>query len=237
MTDDNTGERRGAINRLLAGLLGVAATSIIGGIGVVAVYYPLRHADFAVQWLLVFAMMVGESAAIHLPSEVILPVGGWLVVREHHLGVTGVIALSAIAATANTIGSGMLYTAGWWGGRPLVRRYGHWFLLHERDIDAAERRMSRHRLWALFVARLLPVVRTYVGFVAGILRMPPTTFTLVTFAGSFAWCALFVSAGALLGTHWSLIRRPAEGAGIAIVILLVLGLGAITIAQLRRTSA
>jgi membrane protein DedA with SNARE-associated domain len=236
MTDNATSAQRGAINRLLAGLVGVAATSIIGGAGVVAVYYPLRHANFAVQWLLVFVMMVGESAAIHLPSEVILPVGGWLVVREHHLGLTGVIALSAIAAAANTIGSGMLYTAGWWGGRPLVRRYGRWFLLHERDIDAAEHRMSRHRVWALFLARLLPVVRTYVGFVAGILRMPPATFAIVTFAGSFLWCAAFVGAGALLGTHWSAIRRPAEGAGIAVVILLVLALSAMTIAQLRRSS-
>jgi membrane protein DedA with SNARE-associated domain len=237
MADDGTSVKRGAINRILAGLLGVAAASIIGGIGVVAVYYPLRHANFAVQWLLVFLMMIGESAAIHLPSEVILPVGGWLVVREHHLGVTGTVALSAIAAIANTIGSGMLYAAGWWGGRPLVRRYGHWFLLHERDVDAAERRMSKHRVWALFAARLLPVIRTYVGFVGGILRIPPTTFTLVTFAGSFVWCSLFVGAGALLGAHWSTIRQPAEGAGVAIVILLIMGLGAITITQLRQTSA
>lgn len=229
--------RRGAFNRLLAGLLGIAATSVIGGAGVVAVYYPLRHANFAVQWFLVFVMMVGESAAIHLPSEVILPVGGWLVVREHNLGVTGVIALSAIAAAANTIGSGTLYAAGWWGGRPLVRRYGRWFLIHERDIDAAEKRMSRHRAWALFVARLLPVVRTYVGFVAGILRMPPTTFAAVTFAGSFVWCAAFVGAGALLGTHWSAVRKPAEGAGIAVAVLLVVALAWITLAQVRRTSA
>jgi membrane protein DedA with SNARE-associated domain len=237
MTNYGVSDTRGAINRLLVGVLGVAVTSIIGTVGVVAVYYPLRHANFVAQWVLVFAMMVGESAAIHLPSEVILPVGGWLVVREHHLGVTGVVALSAIAAAANTIGSGMLYAAGSWGGRPLVRRYGRWFLLHERDIDAAERRMSRHRVWALFLARLLPVVRTYVGFVAGILRVPPTTFAVVTFAGSFAWCVLFVGAGALLGAHWAAIRGPAEGAGIAIVVLLVVALGAITVAQLRGRSA
>jgi membrane protein DedA with SNARE-associated domain len=236
MTVAGTSEKRAAINRLLAGVLGVGATSIIGAAGVLAVYYPLRHASFGVQWLLVFVMMVGESAAIHLPSEVILPVGGWLVVREHHLGVTGVLALSAIAATANTIGSGMLYAAGWWGGRPLVRRYGRWFLLHDSDIDAAERRMSKHNVWALFLARLLPVVRTYVGFVAGILRMPPITFALVTFAGSFAWSALFIGTGALLGTRWFAIRAPAEGAGIVVVILLLVGVATVTIAQLRRTS-
>jgi membrane protein DedA with SNARE-associated domain len=110
-------------------------------------------------------------------------------------------------------------------------------MLHERDIDAAAQRMSKHRAWALFIARLLPVVRTYVGFVAGILRVPPTTFTLATFAGSFVWCALFVGAGALLGAHWSAIRGPAEVAGIGVAIVLLAALVAVTAAQLRHASA
>lgn len=234
MTEDETTAKRAAINRLLAGLLGVGATTLIGGTGVVAVYYPLRHASYGVQWLLVFVMMVGESAAIHLPSEVILPVGGWLVVREHGLGIGGVLGLSAIAAAANTVGSGLLYVAGRWGGRPLVRRYGRWILLHERDIDAAERRMANHRASALFVARLLPVVRTYVGFVAGILRVPAATFTAITFVGSFVWCLALVGAGALLGSHWSVIKRPAEIVGIGTLVLLAVAFASITIAQMRR---
>ena len=237
MAHEPTSAKRGAVNRLLAGLLGVLATSLIGGAGVVAVYYPLRHANYVVQWLLVFAMMVAESTAIHLPSEVILPVGGWLVVREHGLGLAGVLALSTIAAAANTMGSGLLYIAGRWGGRPLVRRYGRWFLLHEDDIDAAELRMSEHRAWALFVARLLPVVRTYIGFVAGILRVPAPTFVLVTFAGSFVWCVAFVGAGALLGSHWSAIKGPAEVTGFAVLVMLAASFVAITIAQLRQAAA
>ena len=171
-------EHAGA-NRIIAALLGVGLTSLIGGAGVVAVYYPLRHAHYAFQWILSFALSVGESAAIHLPSEVILPVGGWLVVREHGLGVTGLLALSVIAAAGNTIGSSLLYAAGRAGGRPLVRRYGRWILLHERDVDAAERRMRDHRLSALFISRLLPVVRTYGGFVAGLLRVPLAPFLLL----------------------------------------------------------
>jgi len=229
--------RRGALNRLFAGLLGVLVTSVVGSAGVVAVYVPLRHAHFGVQWLLVFVMMVGESAAIHLPSEVILPVGGWLVVREHHLGLAGVVELSAIAAFANTIGSTMLYAAGRWGGRALVRRYGRWFLVHEDDFDAAEQRMSTNAPLAVFVARLLPVIRTYDGFVAGILRVAPASFALATLTGSFVWCLAFVGAGALLGAHWSAIEKPAEIAGGAVLIMLLVALAALTVRHLRSSRA
>ncbi|HYM16011.1 MAG TPA: DedA family protein [Dehalococcoidia bacterium] len=229
--------KRAAANRIGAAALGIGLTSLIGGLGVVAVYYPLRHTPYAVQWLLVFALMTGESAAIHLPSEVILPVAGWLLVRDHHLGVSGLLALSAVAAAGNTAGSSLLYAAGRSGGRPLVRRYGRWVLLHEDDVDRAERHMRRHGVWATFVARLLPVVRTYVGFVAGMLRVPLPAFLAATFAGSFVWSAAFIAVGEQLGTHWSRIRGPMEVAGVAVAALLLLVLAAVTLRQLRRTAA
>jgi membrane protein DedA with SNARE-associated domain len=222
-----------AVYRLLAGIAGIAITTAIGTAGVVAVYYPLRHADYVFQWLLVFGLMAGESAAIHLPSEVILPVGGWLVVREHGLGIGGVLALSAIGAAGNVVGSGLLYVAGRRGGRPLVRRYGRWVLLHESDVDAAERRMRSHRVIALFVSRLLPVVRTYAGFVAGVLGVPAPTFVLVTFAGSFVWCLAFVSLGAWLGSNWDAVRGPAEIAGGAVITAIVAALVVWTVLQVR----
>ena len=227
--------KHAAANRIIAGVLGVAVTSLIGGAGVVAVYYPMRHAHYAFQWILVFALMIGESAAIHLPSEVILPVGGWLVVREHGLGVTGLLALSAIAAAGNTVGSALLYAAGRGGGRPLVRRYGRWVLLHESDVDAAEARMHNHRLTALFVSRLLPVVRTYSGFVAGLLRVPLPAFIVVTFAGSFVWSAAFIGIGEALGANWSRIRAPMEITGIGTIVLLIAALIVVTARQMRTT--
>lgn len=225
--------KHAAANRIIAGVLGVGVTSLIGGAGVVAVYYPMRHAHYAFQWILVFALMIGESAAIHLPSEVILPVGGWLVVREHGLGLTGLLALSTIAAAGNTVGSSLLYAAGRGGGRPLVRRYGRWILLHESDVDAAEARMRNHHLMALFVSRLLPVVRTYGGFVAGLLRVQLTTFLIVTFAGSFVWSIAFIAVGEALGANWSRIRTPMEIAGIATIALLIAALIAVTVRQMR----
>lgn len=216
---------RAAANRFFAGLGGIALTTVIGSLGVFATYLPLKDAAYEWQWALVFLLMLGESAAIHLPSEVILPVGGWLVVRNHDLGTAGVLQLSIVAALGNTAGSTLLYFAGFHGGRPLVRRFGRYFLIHEHDLDTAIRRGGRHHYVALFVSRLLPVVRTYGGFVAGILRIPLLPFVILTFAGSFIWAAIFIAAGVGLGEHWHAIRRPAEIAGIATVIVLVLALG------------
>jgi membrane protein DedA with SNARE-associated domain len=225
--------RRAALYRLAFSIGGVAITSLIGGAGVIAVYYPLRHAAFGFQWLLVFALMAGESMAIHLPSEVILPVGGWLVVREHGLGVEGVLALSAIAAAGNTLGSGLLYAAGRARGRPLVRRYGRFVLIHESDIDDAERRMRAHTRWALLLTRMLPVVRTYAGFVAGVLRVPVAEFVAITFAGSFVWCVAFVGAGAALGSHWGAVRLPAEIAGVTVLAALLVIVVVVSVRHLR----
>ena len=200
----------------------------------VACYWPLRHTSFPFQWLLVFTLMTGESMAIHLPSEVILPVGGWLVVREHDLGVSGVIGLSVVAAAGNTLGATALYLAGRHGGRPLVRRFGRYVLVHESDIDAAARRMEGNAGRAVFISRLLPVVRTYASFVAGMLDVPHGLFALSTFAGSFVWCLAFVAAGALLGQHWSEIRTPAEVVGVFVLTLSVATVIALTIRTFQR---
>ncbi|MGE0059045.1 MAG: DedA family protein [Dehalococcoidia bacterium] len=228
--------RRAATRRFLVGVGGVLLTTAIGSLGVFATYYPLRDADYAWQWLLVFLLMAGESAAIHLPSEVILPVGGWLVVRNHDLGLAGIIGLSVVAALGNTLGSTLLYCGGRFGGRSLVRRFGRYFLIHERDLYAAEARSGSHRYRALFASRLLPVVRTYGGFVAGLVRVPLIPFLLLTFAGSFLWSAPFIALGVVLGENWDAIRRPAEIAGIVIVVLLVAGLGWSTL-RLRASAA
>jgi membrane protein DedA with SNARE-associated domain len=226
--------RRAALWRMAAASAAVLVTFVIGGAGVVAVYYPLRHAGFGIDWLLVFALMTGESAGIHLPSEVILPVGGWLLVRDHHLGLMGALGLACVGGAANTLGSGLLYVAGNRGGRPLVRRYGRYFLVHESDIDAAEARMRRRPGRMLFVSRLLPVVRTYGGFVAGLLRVPAGEFAVATFLGSFVWCLAFIVLGWVLGNQWSLLRLPIEVTGITIGALLLAGLALLTAAQVRR---
>jgi membrane protein DedA with SNARE-associated domain len=226
--------RRVAAHRLLAGFAGVAFTTAAGSVGVLAAYYPLRHASFALQWLLVLALMTLESAAVHLPSEVILPVGGWLVVRQHDLGVMGVLSVGLVAACGNTMGSGLLYALGRAGGRPLVRRFGRYFLVHEDDIDKAERALRQRHVVALFATRVLPVVRTYAGFCAGTLRLPLRSFLVTTFVGSVVWCVPFVALGAVLGDNWDAIKGPAKLAGFVVVGLMVALLVVLTLRQLRR---
>ena len=229
--------RRAAANRLFAGVVGVALTTAIGTIGVLAVYYPLRDADPAVQWLLVFGMMTLESAAVHLPSEVILPVGGWQLVRDGDLGVEGVVGLSAVASLGNTLGSFLLYAAGRTGGRSLVRRFGRYFLVHESDIDRAEAALRRRWGLALFLTRVLPVVRTYAGFGAGIVRFPVGHFLTITFVGSFLWCLPFVALGAVLGESWDVIEGPAKVVGVAVLGAFVGLLAIAAIRQLRGAAA
>jgi membrane protein DedA with SNARE-associated domain len=228
------GRNNAALNRLMAGIAGVALTTAIGSAGVVAAYYPLRHAAVGVQWLLIFVLMAFESAAVHLPSEVILPVGGWLIVRDNGLGVPGVLAVAGIAALGNTAGSMLLYSAGRAGGRPLVRRWGKYFLLHETDLDRAERALRRHHVWAIFITRLIPVVRTYSGFCAGALRIPVPLFAALTFVGSLVWCLPFVVAGSQLGANWDVIEGPAKVAGVVVLVGLVALILWTSIKTLRR---
>ena len=236
-SDKRLSARRVAAHRLLAGVAGVAFTTAAGSASVLAAYYPLRHASYLAQWLLVGALMVFESAAVHLPSEVILPVGGWLVVRQHDLGVAGIAGLALVAACGNTLGCGLLYGVGRVGGRPLVRRFGRYFLVHESDIDKAERALRDRHVLALFGTRVLPVVRTYASFCAGTLRLPLPSFFATSFLGSLVWCTPFVALGAVLGDHGGVIKGPMKYAGIAVVLVLVVGLIALSLRQLRRDDA
>jgi membrane protein DedA with SNARE-associated domain len=222
---------------MAAGIAGVALTTAIGSAGVVGAYYPLRHADVLLRWLLVFLLMAFESAAIHLPYEVILPVGGWLIVEEGELGIAGLVAVSTVAALGNTAGSLALYAAGRHGGRPLVRRYGRFFMVTEHDLDRAERALTKHHVWAVFVTRLIPVVRTYSGFAAGVLRIPLSLFVVLTFLGSLAWCLPFVLLGALAGENWDVIEGPAKVTGVVVVAVLLVALGWLSFRIVRRNAA
>ena len=109
-------------------------------------------------------------------------------------------------------------------------------MVTEHDLDRAERALTRHHLWAVFVTRLIPVIRTYSGFAAGVLSIPVPLFTVLTFIGSFAWFLPFVLLGAQVGENWDVIEGPAKIVGIAIVALLLVGLGLLSLRTVRRTA-
>lgn len=146
----------------------------------------------------VLLLMAIESACIPLPSEIILPFSGFLVS-------TGRFQLWWVAiagALGCNLGSMVAYAVGFYGGRPLAIRYGRWLLMAPGDLERAERWFRRRGDLAVFVSRMLPVVRTYIALPAGVARMPLLRFHVYTFLGSLPWCLLLAYVGARLGANW-----------------------------------
>jgi len=164
----------------------------------------------------VFVLMAAESCGIPFPSEVIMPFAGFAVTSGNLLFWPVVV----IGAIGNLIGSWVAYWIGYRGGRPLIERYGKYILISHHDIDLADRWFARFGEWAVFFGRLLPVIRTYISFPAGIAEMDFKKFSYFTLAGAFAWSALFAWLGVRMGDNWSLIRDRLHSFDLAIIIIL-----------------
>lgn len=167
-------------------------------------------------------MMAIESASIPLPSEIIMPYGGYLVYRYPEQFTLFLMGIAG--AFGCVVGSVAAYWLGVYGGRPLVEKYGKYVLIRRKDLDLADRWFARYGDWAIFVSRLLPVVRTFISFPAGIAKMNFARFVIYTFLGSFPWCYLLAYVGKLLGTHWRDIRHYFHGADVVIVALIIIAL-------------
>ncbi len=176
-------------------------------------------------WPGVVLLMAIESAAIPLPSELIMPLAGWILISDRGLGWEWLLLAGFFGALGNTLGSLVAYYAGAWGGRRLVLKYGRYVLVSSHDLDLADRWFQRWGALTVFGSRLLPVVRTFIRVPAGISRMPIWQFTAYTFAGSFPWSLGLAWAGFMLGDNWEDLRdwmRPAD-IPILIVILILVG--------------
>ena len=145
----------------------------------------------------VAGLMAIESACIPLPSEVIMPFAGSLV-PSGRFTLWGAGLAGAIGCV---IGSIPAYYAGAYGGRPLILRYGKYVLLSREHLDWADKFFARRGDVTVFVARLLPVVRTFIAFPAGVAKMPMGKFIIYTFAGSLPWCLGLAWVGMKLGEH------------------------------------
>jgi membrane protein DedA with SNARE-associated domain len=151
----------------------------------------------------ILLLMAIESACIPLPSEVIMPFSGYLV----STGRFGLWAVALAGALGCNLGSLVAYYVGAWGGRPLVERYGRYVLISRHDLGMADHFFSRWGEWAVFIARLLPVVRTFIALPAGISRMNVWRFHLYTFLGSLPWCLALAYAGMKLGPRYVILRE------------------------------
>jgi membrane protein DedA with SNARE-associated domain len=146
----------------------------------------------------VVLLMAVESACIPLPSEIIMPFSGYLVYK----GQFNLWAVGVAGAVGCVLGSWVAYYVGLYGGRPMIEKYGRYVLLSSHDLDLADRWFKRYGEVIVFASRLLPVVRTFIAFPAGVARMNITRFTLYTFLGSLPWCIGLAYVGQLLGEQW-----------------------------------
>ncbi len=147
----------------------------------------------------VVLLMAIESACIPLPSEIIMPFAGFLVFK----GEFTLHGAALAGAVGCVVGSIPAYYLGLYGGRPLIERYGRYVLISHHDLDLADRLFSRFGQWVVFGARLLPVVRTFIAFPAGVSRMNMPRFIAYTFAGSYPWCYGLAWMGMKLGERWN----------------------------------
>jgi membrane protein DedA with SNARE-associated domain len=174
----------------------------------------------------IFLLMLLESACVPIPSEVTMLVGGALTTREfagagNELNLVGV-AVAGIAG--NLAGSLLAYWAGAAGGRPLVDRFGRYLLIRPHEVDRAHAWFERRGQMAVFVGRLLPVVRTFISLPAGVARMSPSRFTLYTLLGCVPWVFGLAMVGAALGSQWDRADTLIQPVGWVIAIVLAGGL-------------
>ena len=170
-------------------------------------------------YLGIVILMGIESACIPLPSEIIMPFSGYLVFR----GDFELFRVGLAGAFGCVVGSVPAYYLGLYGGRPLVERYGKYVLISHRDLDTADRWFDRYGDWAIFFSRLLPVVRTFISFPAGVARMNFSRFVAYTFIGSFPWCLGLAYVGMKLGENWDTLGVYFHRFDIVIGIVMALG--------------
>ena len=147
-------------------------------------------------------LMAIESACIPLPSEIIMPFAGFLVSK----GTMTLWGIALAGAIGCVLGSIPAYYLGMFGGRPLVEKYGKYVLISHKDLDLADHLFVKHGEIIIFIARLLPVVRTFIAFPAGVARMNMPKFIAYTFVGSLIWCWILGYAGMKMGENWESLK-------------------------------
>jgi membrane protein DedA with SNARE-associated domain len=184
-------------------------------------------------YLGIVGLMAIESACIPLPSEIIMPFAGYLV----STGRFSLFWVATAGAIGCNVGSILAYEVGKRGGRPFVERYGRYVLLNMHDLELAERFFVRWGSATVLICRLLPFVRSFIAFPAGVARMPLVKFHVYTFVGSWPWCFGLAWVGMKLGAAWHTDPRLSKilhGADAFIVLLLAIGIGLIFWHKLKK---
>jgi membrane protein DedA with SNARE-associated domain len=177
-------------------------------------------------YLAVFVLMVLESACIPIPSEVTMLFGGAAASAAfaQHLNLShplNFLVVGLIGTAGNLVGSWIAYGVGRAGGRPLIERWGRFVFLRQHELDRAEAWFGDHGQAAVFVSRLLPVVRTFISLPAGVAEMPFWRFSVYTALGCLPWTFALAGAGYALGSRWDQVEKYFRPISIVIAVVLV----------------
>jgi membrane protein DedA with SNARE-associated domain len=177
-------------------------------------------------YLAIFVLMVLESACIPIPSEVTMLFGGAAANAVFAASLPGspdplnFLLVGLVGTMGNLVGSWIAWGVGKAGGRPLIERWGRYIFLREHELDRAEVWFDRHGETAVFVSRLLPVVRTFISLPAGVARMPFGKFSIYTFAGCLPWTFALAGVGYALGSKWTQVEKYLRPISIVVAGLL-----------------
>jgi membrane protein DedA with SNARE-associated domain len=169
----------------------------------------IMHTEASMGYLGIVLLMGIESCCIPLPSEVIMPFAGYLCTPEGAAVVGGQFNLWGVGlagAIGCVVGSIPAYYLGMCGGRPLLLKYGKYVLISPHDMAMADRWFEKRGDITVFIGRLLPVIRTFIAFPAGLNKMNMTKFIVYTFLGSFPWCLLLAWVGVKVGQNLEVLK-------------------------------
>ena len=181
----------------------------------------------------VFILITLESTLVPIPSELVMPLAGFMAYK----GEFSLPVILVINSAGALLGSGLCYWIGVVGGKPFLVKYGKYFLVNQHDIAKTETFFAKHGKATILIARFLPVIRHVISVPAGIARMPLRGFFLQTFLGSTIWGGVLILLGYYVGANWKTLSNTLKRVDLLIGAILVLGLVALGIRFVVRRRA
>ena len=168
-----------------------------------------------------FLAMILEAVIIIIPSELILATGG-ILASQKIFNFWGAFLTGLFGSVFCAV---IIYAMGYFGGRPFILKYGKYFFMKAEDLEKADGWFQKYGMFAAFIGRNFPIIRTFISLPIGILKMNFFSFFLYTTLGSIPWTFAFVYVGYALGNNWILLAHYTSKLKIPIYILLVILFG------------
>lgn len=162
-----------------------------------------------------FLGMILEAVIIVIPSELILATGGILASN----GIFSFLGAFIVGLLGSVFCAALIYAMGYFGGRPFIEKYGKYFFMKKEDIDKSEKWFQKYGMFAAFIGRNFPIVRTFISLPIGMAKLSFAKFILYTTLGSIPWTILFVGAGYYLGNNWTVLLQYVDALKIPIIVI------------------